>query len=753
MYSLSSKDENLNSDKLIGEKTQTTATNPKNLMGAQTVARQRSSSSAKYVVAFIGLAMFGRLLKFSEPGRGSSSRLSVYSSKQVQAWQKFDFSYQFSSKNRFFVGDFFEIKQFAECFLPFRVTTQLEINKLKSDEIAGVMTNQIQVKELKVNENVPVSLFELAPSPGDTVVDNDAVTIGTYSPTNSVDSLENSLAEAKSILARSKRLQWLSSTQWWWGVFAFMVGILCYVVLGTLTKKTKTTLLLVLLATAIGGRVYSQESELDSKIATNFSNYVKSDSHPILFVEMNGDLNAEYRPFHRYLTPLPFVNILSNEEVARELEILDYQLDDLKKVAERLHKAIEDSEAILDKAAFITDEHKEEVHRLLDEPSRAGFKVVDKILVPHQVEHLKKIFMSYQIRRVGLCAALTNEPLVTVLEISPAQKAKLELVLKESIEAALGKLEGLKKKALEDILAKLTRKQRQQLKNLFGDDPFLEKTPFSVFLRQFDPAFLKKSIELEADNPWPEYFPLVFICQFRIGFDSKPQFDDSLVANRDATIDIPDQLLEMLQHPKVRERFNLVDYQQQQLQECSALKRQFFQQKHEALNAHAQKHGWTNLDEYQEVWSGKRRDLATEIKRRIDATLLPFQLEQLRQFSTVVGAQRIGVVYSLSSASLGKDIEITEAQKDAVAKAASRLFAQLTQDAENIEKKVNDKLLAILSPEQQRKLKTVTSEFIDLETGQLDLHHLLQQPALMRDVIMEQRRMLQFLDMPKEEKK
>ena len=236
MYSLSSKDENLNSDKLIGEKTQTTATNPKNLMGAQAVARQRSSSSAKYVVAFIGLAMFGRLLKFSEPGRGSSSRLSVYSSKQVQAWQKFDFSYQFSSKNRFFVGDFFEIKQFAECFLPFRVTTQLEINKLKSDEIAGVMTNQIQVKELKVNENVPVSLFELAPSPGDTV-DNDAVTIGTYSPTNSVDSLENSLAEAKSILARSKRLQWLSSTQWWWGVFAFMVGILCYVVLGTLTKK------------------------------------------------------------------------------------------------------------------------------------------------------------------------------------------------------------------------------------------------------------------------------------------------------------------------------------------------------------------------------------------------------------------------------------------------------------------------------------------------------------------------------------
>lgn len=94
-----------------------------------------------------------------------------------------------------------------------------------------------------------------------------------------------------------------------------------------------------------------------------------------------------------------------------------------------------------------------------------------------------------------------------------------------------------------------------------------------------------------------------------------------------------------------------------------------------------------------------------------------------------------------------------QAQKDAVAKAASRLFAQLTQDAKDIEKKVNDKLLAILSPEQQRKLKTVTSEFIDLETGQLDLHHLLQQPAFMRDVIMEQRRMLQFLDLPKEEKK
>ncbi len=509
------------------------------------------------------------------------------------------------------------------------------------------------------------------------------------------------------------------------------------------------------LATWCCASAHGQDTRSDEDISAEYSKYITNDYHHLPMVGMNGEVSYYIASQTRYATPLPFIELLLNDDVARELEIVDSQLRDMKLAADAIRSAIEDSDKFLYETGWQAEGKRQAVNRL-EGPCQTGRKVVDEILMPHQAEQLKRIFMSFHVRRLGLCAALENEPLLGELAITPEQKGRLEQVLKDNIGTSLLELTKLKKDAVEKILGELGENQNQEFQQVIGDLSILERGAISVFIMQLDPAFMEGSIKLEEEVPWPEYTPFLVTDRFDIGFDSVARRVDQLGVDYGATTQIQHQLLHILKSPDFNERFALSDSQKQLVNELSDQIQHFSDRRLDALNELIRKHGQRYLEyrkAFQEEWMAKRTELAVDVKNRIDGMLLPFQQEQMKALTTQIGCHRMGLVVTLTESKLGTDLEISDEQKKAIRQEGAELYKTLPRKMIEVESELSAKLLEVLTHEQRDKLKSLTCERIGFETGQLDLRRLLQEPHTLRDFVRDQQQMLEFARLATREEK
>lgn len=509
------------------------------------------------------------------------------------------------------------------------------------------------------------------------------------------------------------------------------------------------------LATWGGAGANGQDTRSDEDISAEYSKYITHDYHHLPMVGTNGEMSYYYAPQTRYATPLPFIELLLNDDVAGELEIVDSQRRDLKLAADVIRSAIEDSDKLLYETGWQAEGKRQAVNRL-EGPCQAGRKVVDDILMPHQAEQLKRIFMSFQVRRLGLCAGLATEPLLGELGITPEQKGRLEQVLKDNIGTSLLELAKLKIDAVEKILGELSDNQSQGFQQVIGDLSILERGSISVFIMQLDPAFMEESTKLEEEVPWPEYTPLLVTDRFDIGFDSVARPGDRLDVNVGATTQIQNQLLHILKFPDINERFALSDSQKQLVNELSDQIGNFSDRRLDAYNELIREHGKKYVEyrkALEEEWRAKREELAVDVKNRIDGMLLPFQQEQMKALTAQIGCHRMGLVFTLTESKLGTDLEIADEQKKAIRQEGAELYKTLSGKTIEIERELNAKLLEVLTQEQRDKLKSLTCERIGFETGQLDLRRLLQEPHMLRDFVRDQQQMLEFARLATREEK
>ncbi|MBI1900678.1 MAG: hypothetical protein HYS13_06150 [Planctomycetia bacterium] len=171
------------------------------------------------------------------------------------------------------------------------------------------------------------------------------------------------------------------------------------------------------------------------------------------------------------------LDLLRGDDVRKELELVDDQIEKLQVLEERRQEEMRKLFAGGGGGAGARNLSAEEREKRLAELTEASKKVqdaiqkeVDDILLPQQSKRLKQLVVQRRLRGFG-GGIVSIDTLARALELSDEQKAELQ----EKSEALQKELQEevarLQKKARSDLFELLTPEQRAQLESLTGE-PF-----------------------------------------------------------------------------------------------------------------------------------------------------------------------------------------------------------------------------------------------------------------------------------------
>lgn len=181
--------------------------------------------------------------------------------------------------------------------------------------------------------------------------------------------------------------------------------------------------------------------------------------------------------------------LLANEKVQKDLEVVDEQKADLKKIGEETQAKTRE---IYTGVNFreMSEAEREKLGEKREAVASQARKKVEETLLPHQVERLKQI--SLQVRGTS---ALNDPEVAKALGITEEQKAQMDKVREETFsrpreggqqggdrEALRQRFEEMRKQFQEKTLAVLTAEQRAKLEKMKGEkidlDPSELRTGF-----------------------------------------------------------------------------------------------------------------------------------------------------------------------------------------------------------------------------------------------------------------------------------
>ena len=183
-----------------------------------------------------------------------------------------------------------------------------------------------------------------------------------------------------------------------------------------------------------------------------------------------GFTNQQYN-----LNPQGTVDLLSDKRIREELEMADFQYEELKERAEVTRKRMTEEVKSLD---FSNATQLASTIRTITDSAESDFK---DLLLPHQLKRIQQLSLRSQMRRRSLVDMLTSDPLATELEVTKDQKVELRESEKSINEELEQQIAELRKKAQKKLLSKLNGKQRDRLEEMIGDEfDFGPKKPAKV---------------------------------------------------------------------------------------------------------------------------------------------------------------------------------------------------------------------------------------------------------------------------------
>jgi len=153
------------------------------------------------------------------------------------------------------------------------------------------------------------------------------------------------------------------------------------------------------------------------------------------------------------------VMLLAREDVQKELELVDDQLEQINKLRETSGQEMRDMFSGL--RDLPREEMGPKMAELMREAQAKTKRALEDILLPHQSERLNQLVVQWQLQGGGLAQ---SDEVAKELGISDEQRDQLRAKTRE-LERAL------RKKLAEDLLKELTPEQQAKYKELVGE-PF-----------------------------------------------------------------------------------------------------------------------------------------------------------------------------------------------------------------------------------------------------------------------------------------
>ena len=158
-----------------------------------------------------------------------------------------------------------------------------------------------------------------------------------------------------------------------------------------------------------------------------------------------------------------FGSLLDREEVQKELDLVDDQIEDLKKIREESRNAFRDLfSGLRDLPADERRSAFEGLREKMQEQGEIAQKKIDKVLLPHQRDRLKQITFQQSVQRRGTASVFESNTVAEALGITDAQKEKL----KEKSEEVAKELREKIEKARQEAIKEDTKDTRDDVKEI-----------------------------------------------------------------------------------------------------------------------------------------------------------------------------------------------------------------------------------------------------------------------------------------------
>lgn len=162
-------------------------------------------------------------------------------------------------------------------------------------------------------------------------------------------------------------------------------------------------------------------------------------------------------------------SLLNDPSVQKDLELVGDQLEQVRALQADFSAQMKEQIGDLSKGGLRRDrmEGLGELIRQLRDKQRAQ---MEEVLLPHQIERLKQVALQKHMQNAGTASALISEQVAEALGIDEQQKERLQKRAEEIKADMEKKMAKLREDAKNDLLMELTPTQREQLKEMVGDD-------------------------------------------------------------------------------------------------------------------------------------------------------------------------------------------------------------------------------------------------------------------------------------------
>ena len=348
------------------------------------------------------------------------------------------------------------------------------------------------------------------------------------------------------------------------------------------------------------------------------------------------------------------------EKVRNELELVDYQLKQLRDLKDRRSKVVDttaldsssgenlvpDTEAL----AKIFSEFAKRSGEIKSERDELNAQKIS-LLLPHQLKRLKQIATQIHISRAGAGAAMLHPSCAEVLGISDEQK---ELIGKRSIEISeklAGKIEDLGKRTREQLLSELTPKQRDVFQKLKGEE-------------------------------------------FELGFEFRTR--DIRKSRRSREKARPDVFRIMIEK-RVMQSIELLS---DQIKEFRTIQKE---------------HSDKIMKLYSSGYSREKlKTLKSEAESQLEEMLLPHQWDRLQQIVNQIHIHRAGESAAIVHPDNAELLGISDEQRSRITSRSKELSKRLKEDIGKVKKNANDQMISLLDSKQRKLFEELVGETFEL---------------------------------------
>jgi hypothetical protein len=414
----------------------------------------------------------------------------------------------------------------------------------------------------------------------------------------------------------------------------------------------------------------------------------------------------------------PVLTMLGNEITRKELGLKDEKWDVLKSDFESAQKLLEKYTHIVKQRkpmAHETDTFKREVESYL--------KAIRNALTEDQWNRAQQLGNRFSMRLAGPSMSIFAGELGNRLEIPIKVRSAVFQAGVRLAEPLRNESSELKKQAIERLTNLLTPDHQAELAEYFKTNGFQpENMNFGILVWQLGNAIKDKSEQsltvaggLTNDRLKENFEELFEVSIFKLSIDGSFEPVTLTVQDSRRKEDLNFKLLLLLLNPEIAKPLMLSKEQITELQDAlTELQERTDEITREFEFSHDQPNIVKKLKLDQTSAYAKVDGLAEKV-------LLPHQMEWLKEFVGRVAVSRIGLVGSLIDGQLGRKLGITEEEKKALQHEAEKIREELMEKSLELENKIYEELIAVLSEEDAKRLRSMIGDPIQEGYANLDL--------------------------------